>query len=301
MAERKARLLDQMELELEDERAAEKATASGDSTAVRAFTRRKPSRKPFPEHLPRERVIVPGPPACACCGSTRLSKLGEDVTETLEVVPRQWKVIQYVREKFTCRACEGISQAPAPFHVLPRGLAGPSLLAMILFEKYGQHQPRNRQAERYAREGVDLSLSTLADQVGGCAMVLRPLYELIREHVFAGSRVHGDDTPVPVLAKGKTATGRAWVYVRDDRPFGAHDPPAIGLAIIPRAISPAMRASRPTLMRDSSGFMWKIVCRGRLSKLLAGPTRGASSSSSPMSPPRHAASCPSRRRWRSKR
>lgn len=233
-AERKARLLDQMELELEeleasaveDELAAEKAAASGDTTAVRAFTRRKPSRKPFPEHLPRERVIVPGPTTCACCGSTRLSKLGEDVTETLEVIPRQWKVVQYVREKFTCRACEGISQAPAPFHVLPRGFAGPSLLAMILFEKYGQHQPLNRQAERYAREGVDLSLSTLADQVGGCAMVLRPLYELIRAHVFAGDRVHGDDTPVPVLAKGKTVTGRLWTYVRDDRPFGGRDPPA---------------------------------------------------------------------------
>jgi transposase len=233
-AERKARLLDQMEFELEefeamaseDELAAENAAASGDTTAVRAFTRKKPSRKPFPEHLARERVIVPGPTCCARCGSTRLSKLGEDVTETLEVVPRQWKVVQYVREKFTCRACEGISQAPAPFHVLPRGFAGPSLLAMILFEKYGQHQPLNRQAERYAREGVDLSLSTLADQVGGCAMVLRPLYELIRTHVFAGDRVHGDDTPVPVLAKGKTATARAWVYVRDDRPFGGRTPPA---------------------------------------------------------------------------
>ena len=155
-----------------------------------------------------------------------MAKLGEDVTETLEVVPRQWKVVQYVREKFTCRACERISQAPAPFHVLPRGFAGPSLLAMILFEKYGQHQPLNRQAERYAREGVDLSLSTLADQVGGCAVVLRPLYDLIRAHVFTGGRVHGDDTPVPVLAKGKTMTGRAWVYVRDDRPFGGRDPPA---------------------------------------------------------------------------
>jgi transposase len=233
--ERKARLLDQLELELEeleaaaaeDELAAEKAAAAGrDTTAVRAFTRRKPSRKPFPEHLPRERVIVPGPTCCACCGSTRLAKLGEDVTETLEVVPRQWKVVQYVREKFTCRACEGVSQAPAPFHVLPRGFAGPSLLAMILFEKYGQHQPLNRQAERYAREGVDLSLSTLADQVGGCAMVLQALYELIRAHVFAGGRVHGDDTPVPVLAKGKTVTGRLWIYVRDDRPFGGRDPPA---------------------------------------------------------------------------
>ena len=234
-SERKARLLDQMELELEeleaaaaeDERAAERAAASPEeTTAVRGFSRKKPSRKPFPAHLPRERIIVPGPIACACCGSTKLAKLGEDVTETLEVVPRQWKVVQYVREKFTCRACERISQAPAPFHVLSRGFAGPSLLAMILFEKYGQHQPLNRQSERYAREGVDLSLSTLADQVGGCAVLLRPLYDRIRAHVFAGSRVHGDDTPVPVLAKGKTASGRAWVYVRDDRPFGGHDPPA---------------------------------------------------------------------------
>jgi transposase len=234
-SERKARLLDQMELELEeleaaaaeDDLAAAKAAATAsNTTVVHAFTRKKPSRKPFPAHLPRERVIVSGPTACACCGSTRLAKLGEDVTETLEVVPRQWKVVQYVREKFTCRACEAISQTPAPFHVLPRGFAGPSLLAMIVFEKYGQHQPLNRQAERYAREGVDLSLSTLADQVGGCAMVLRPIYDLIRAHVFAGSRVHGDDTTVPVLAKGQTVTGRLWTYVRDDRPFGGRDPPA---------------------------------------------------------------------------
>ena len=230
-SERKARLLDQLELQLEeleasaaeDAQAAEKA---GETTPVRAFTRRKPARQPFPAHLPRERVIVPGPSMCACCGSTRLSKLGEDVTETLEVVPRQWKVVQHVREKFTCRACEKISQAPAPFHVLPRGFAGPSLLAMILFEKYGQHQPLNRQSERYAREGVDLSLSTLADQVGGCAVLLRPLYDLIRAHVLAGGRVHGDETPVPVLAKNQTRKGRLWVYVRDDRPFGGGHPPA---------------------------------------------------------------------------
>jgi transposase len=231
-SERGTRLLEQMELELEDweatvaedELLAE--TAAGDATSVRPFTRRKPVRKPLPEHLPRERIVVAGPTSCSCCGSTRLAKLGEDVTETLEVVPRHWKVLQYVREKFTCRACESISQAPAPFHVLPRGFAGPSLLAMVLFEKYGQHQPLNRQAERYAREGVDLSLSTLADQVGGCATLLRPLYELIRAHVLAAERVHADDTTVPVLAKGKTLTGRAWVYVRDDRPFGGLDPPA---------------------------------------------------------------------------
>jgi transposase len=142
------------------------------------------------------------------------------------VIPRSWKVVQTVREKFTCRDCEKISQAPAPFHVTPRGWAGPSLLAMILFEKYGQHQPLNRQSERYAREGVELSLSTLADQVGACATVLRPLHDLIATHVLAAERIHGDDTTVPVLAKGKTDTARAWVYVRDDAPYGGADPPA---------------------------------------------------------------------------
>jgi transposase len=230
--ERKARLIEQMELQLEeleaaaseDEVAAEQAAAA--TIQVRAFSRKKPARQPFPAHLPRERIIVPGPTACACCGSTRLAKLGEDVTETLEVVPRQWKVVQHVREKFTCRDCEKISQTPAPFHVLPRGFAGPSLLAMIVFEKYGQHQPLNRQSERYGREGIDLSVSTLADQVGGCAALLRPLYELIRAHVFAGDRVHGDETPVPVLAKHQCRKGRLWTYVRDDKPFAGPAPPA---------------------------------------------------------------------------
>ena len=231
-SERTARLIDQLELQLEeleasateDELAAERAAAK--TTTVTAFTRKRPSRKPFPEHLPRERVIEPAPTACLCCGSERLRKLGEDVTETLEVIPRQWKVIQHVREKFTCRDCEKISQAPAPFHVIPRGWAGPSLLAMILFEKFGQHQPLNRQAERYAREGVPLSLSTLADQVGAGCAVLEPLIRRIEAHVFAAERLHGDDTTVPVLAKGKTDTGRCWVYVRDDRPFGGPAPPA---------------------------------------------------------------------------
>jgi transposase len=231
-SERKARLLDQLELELEeleasaseDELAAEQAAAR--TTTVKSFTRKRPSRKPFPDHLPRERVVIPAPEVCACCGSDRLSKLGEDVTETLEVIPRQWKVIQTVREKFTCRDCERISQPPAPFHVTPRGWAGPSLLAMILFEKYGQHQPLNRQSERYGREGVELSLSTLADQVGACATVLRPLHDLIATHVLAAERIHGDDTTVPVLAKGKAEVARAWVYVRDDAPFGGADPPA---------------------------------------------------------------------------
>ncbi len=231
-SERKARLLDQLELQLEeleataseDELAAERGAAK--ATTVRSFTRSRPARKPFPGHLPRERVVVPAPTECPCCGSDKLCKLGETVTETLESIPRQWKVIQTVREKFSCRACETITQPPAPFHATPRGWAGPSLLAMILFEKFGQHQPLNRQAERFAREGVELSLSTLADQVGAAAAVLTPLHDLIAAHVLAAERLHGDDTPVPVLAKGKTDTGRIWVYVRDDRPFGGQAPPA---------------------------------------------------------------------------
>src|SRR6266478_3629065 len=231
-SERTARLLEQMELQLEeleatateDELAAKPVVAR--SQAVQSFQRKRPSRKPFPDHLPRERVVIPALASCPCCGSDRLSKLGEDVTETLEVVPRSWKVIQTVRERFSCRSCETIAQPPAPFHVTPRGFAGPNLLAMILFEKFGQHQPLNRQSERYAREGIDLSVSTLADQVGACTTVLQPLHALIERHVLTAERLHGDDTTVPILAKGKTVTGHIWTYVRDDRPFDGHAPPA---------------------------------------------------------------------------
>jgi transposase len=121
-----------------------------------------------------------------------LRKLGETITETLEVIPRQWKVVQRVREKFTCRDCEKISEAPAPLHVIARGWAGLSLLAMILFEKFGQHQPLSRQADRYAREAVPLALSTLADQVGAGCVVLEPILKRIEAHVFAAERLHGD-------------------------------------------------------------------------------------------------------------
>ena len=131
-----------------------------------------------------------------------------------------------MREKFSCRHCEKITQPPAPFHVIARGFAGPSLLAMILVDKYANHQPLNRQSEQYAREGIELSVSTMADHVGACTAALLPLYELIKAHVFAAERIHGDDTTVPVLAKVKTRTGRLWTYVRDDRPFAGPDPPA---------------------------------------------------------------------------
>jgi transposase len=241
-SERGKRLIDQLELQLaeleetvaEDEAAAEAAQARA-GTVVAAHVRQRPARRPLPEHLPRERFVVPPPATCRCCGGSRLAKIGEVVTETLDVVPRRWFVRQTVREKFSCRDCEKISEPPAPFHVIPRGRIGASLLAMILFEKYGCHQPLNRQSERYAREGVDLDLSTMADHVGAGTAALAPLHELIRAHVLAAERLHGDDTTVPVLAlsasltslrgigqrpMGKTITGRLWAYVRDDRPFG---------------------------------------------------------------------------------
>jgi transposase len=230
-SERGRKLLDQLELQLEEleasatEDAAAAAPAIADPTMVRSFTGKRPVRAPLPAHLPRERVVVPPPSACPCCGG-KLVKLGEDITETLEVVPRQWKVIQTVREKFTCRSCEKITQPPAPCHVIARARAGASLLAMILYAKFGEHQPLNRQSQSFAREGIELDVSTLADWVGACTASLSPLLELIRRHVLAAARLQGEDTTVPVLAKGKTITGRVSTSVRDDQPFAGPDPPA---------------------------------------------------------------------------
>jgi transposase len=228
-AERGRKLLDQLEMQLEElETAATEdevaADATSDKTTVRPFTRAKPVRGPLPAHLPRERVVLPSPTSCPCCGG-KLAKLGETITETLESIPRTYKVIQTVREKFSCRSCETITQPPAPFHPIARGRAGPDLLATIMHAKFGEHQPLNRQSERFALEGIDLSVSTLADWVGACVSALSPLVALIAAHVLAAERLHGDDTTVPVLARGKTITGRVWVYVRDDLPFGGSAPP----------------------------------------------------------------------------
>jgi transposase len=225
-------VLEQLELKLSElEENASEAEAAAQLAAQRAkvevksFERRKPARRPLPAHLQRERIVYPSPSACPCCGGT-LHKLGEDVTETLEMIPRQWKVIQHVREKFSCRSCEQITQPPAPSHPIARGRAGPWLLAHILFAKYCLHLPLNRQSATYAREGVDLDVSTLADWVGAAAATLMPLVLLIRAYVFAAERIHADDTTVKVWAIGKCRIGRLWTYVRDDRPFAGPDPPA---------------------------------------------------------------------------
>ena len=228
-AERGAKI-EQLELQLEElELAAgiaEAREAAPETVTVQGFTRIKPARRPLPDHLPRKRIVYPTPSTCLCCGGTALSKLGEDITESLERVPAQWFVIQHVREKVSCRACEAIAQAPAPFHPIARGRAGPNLLADVAFSKFGLHLPLHRQSERFAREGVPIEVSTLAGWMGAVAVALEPLIAAINAHVLAAQRIHADDTPVPVLAKHKTRTGRLWTVVRDDRPFAGPAPPA---------------------------------------------------------------------------
>jgi transposase len=238
-SERGARLVEQLELQLaeleetvaEEDTAAELAAPPARSEA-RIRTGRKPARRPLPEHLPRERIVYPAPCACPKCGGP-VRKLGEDVTESLECEPRRWKVVEHVREKVACRRCEAISQPQAHSHPIARGRAGPNLLALVLAAKYGQHLPLTRQSSIYAREGVEIDVSTLADWVGASAAGLMPLVLAVRAHVFAAERLHGDDTTVPVLAKERTKIGRVWGYVRDDRPFGGPDPPAVAFLYSP--------------------------------------------------------------------
>jgi transposase len=195
----------------------------------------KPARKPLPEHLPREvRTYPPKQEACPDCGG-KLKPLGEDVSEILEYVPARFKVIRQVRPKLACACCERIVQAQAPSRPIERGVAGPGLLAHVLVSKYGDHLPLYRQSEIYAREGVELERSTLADWVGGTSALLAPLVEALRRHVLSATKLHADDTPVPVLApgNGKTKTGRLWTYVRDDRPAGDATPAAVWFAYSP--------------------------------------------------------------------
>lgn len=193
-----------------------------------------PVRRSLPEHLPRETVTHEVACTCPECGGT-LKPLGEDVSEMLEYVPGQLRVIRHVRPKLSCGRCSKIVQSPAPSRPIAKGLAGPGLLAHVLVSKYCDHLPLNRQSQIYAREGVDLSRSTLADWVGESSALLRPLVEALAEHVLSAEKVHADDTPVPVLypGRGTTKQGRLWVYVRDDRPAGDETPPAAWFAYSP--------------------------------------------------------------------
>ena len=225
-SEKGARLLDQLELqlcELVEASAAGKAAAAIAAPPPASPEPEAPQKSPgraLPSKLPRERVLHSAPCACRHCGSDRIRKLSEITTETLELVPASFKVIQHVRETFTCRACEKITETPAPSHPIARGRAGPQLLAQILFDKYRAHLPLNRQSDIYAHQGIDLDVSTLADWVGACSATLAPLVDALEAHVLAADRIHADDTTVPVLARNKCTTGRLWAYVRDDRPFG---------------------------------------------------------------------------------
>ncbi len=222
-------------------------------------------------HLPRERVVIPGPTACPCCNG-RLVKLGETITETLEVIPRQWKVVQTVREKFSCRTCETITQPPAPFHPISRGRAGPELLAMILEAKFGQHLPLNRQSESYALEGIHLDVSTLGGWVGASTAALAPLLALIRQHVLAAERLHGDDTTVPVLAKSKTTT-RPAVDLCPRRP-AVRRPRAAGGGVFLLARS-RRRASATATLASYAGILQADAYAGFNELYLPGRLPGA--------------------------
>ncbi len=226
-SEKLAHEIEQLELELDELHEDEAAQAAERPSAVQALIG-KPARRPLPPHLPREDEVHE--PSCTCpnCGG-QMRKLGEDVTEVLEYVPASFKVIRHVRPKLSCRVCETIVQAPMPSLPIERGRPGPGLLAHVLVAKYADHLPLYRQSGIYAREGVDLERSTLADCVGRSAALLDPLVAALRKDILASDLLHGDDTPVPVLApgRGSTKTGRLWAYVRDERPHGGQRPAAV--------------------------------------------------------------------------
>ena len=235
-SEKLDRQIEQLELRLEALQLNDAGMIAGMPEAIAsAEPVARSLRRPLPAHLPREiRTHLPKQDACPDCGG-ELRKLGEDVSEVLERIPAQFQVIRHVRVKLTCTCCERIVQAAAPSRPIERGIAGPGLLAHVLVSKFGDHLPLYRQSEIYAREGVELDRSTLADWVGASARLLEPLGEVLRRHVMSATKLHADDTPVPVLAPGleKTKTGRLWTYVRDDRPAGDETPPAVWFAYTP--------------------------------------------------------------------
>ncbi|MGB9431909.1 MAG: IS66 family transposase [Candidatus Acidiferrum sp.] len=269
--------IEQLELKLDELEAsrAEQAAASRSSMAASDVNRaKKRGRQPLPAHLLREtHKILPKQQACPDCGGV-LKPLGEDVSEILERVPEHFKVIRQVLVKLACAGCDKIVQAEAPSRPIERGIAGPGLLAHVLVSKYSDHLPLYRQAEIYAREGVELDRSTLAEWVGGCSRLLAPLVEALRRQVMSATKLHTDDTPVPVLApgRGKTKTGRLWTYVRDDRPWGDQTPPAVWYAYTPdrKGEHPQahLSAFRGTLQADAYPGYEGIYKGGRVREAL---------------------------------
>jgi len=253
-SEKVERQIEQLELKLEElEANRSEQVPPLEQPSPTPRTASKPARRPLPPHLPRElKTHEPEQQCCPECGGT-LSKLGEDVSEVLEYIPENFKVIRHVRPKLSCTACDVIVQAPAPSRPIERGIAGPALLAHVLTSKYCDHLPLHRQNAIYARQGVDLEDSTLADWVGASSRLVQPLVEALRRYVLGGNKLHADDTPVPVLApgNGKTKTGRLWTYVRDDRPSGDTAAPAVWFAY-----SPDRKGEHPQQhLRDFTGTL----------------------------------------------
>jgi transposase len=255
---RSSERIEQLELligDLEEEAAAQQARrdAAGNRRPSETGERRARGRRSLPAHLPRERVVHEAARACPMCGSTALTRLGEDEREVLEYVPSHFKVVVHIRPKMSCRHCETITQAPAPSLPIERGRPGPNLLAHVLVAKYCDHTPLHRQSVIYGRAGVELERSTLADWVGQAAFLLEPLAAAITHHVRAGAALHADDTPVPVLdpGRGKTKTGRLWVLVRDERPWGGPAPPAVSYLYSPNRKGEHARA----LLAGCRGFL----------------------------------------------
>ncbi|MDY7548205.1 IS66 family transposase [Glaciimonas sp. CA11.2] len=225
--------IEQLELRLEDLQADESTVAMEELPSRKP--RQSAPRKPLPAHLPRdEKIHLPEQNACPDCGGG-LRQLGEDVAEQLDFIPASFRVIRHIRPKLACKCCDTILQAAAPSRPIARGLAGPRLLAHVLVSKYADHLPLYRQSVIYAREGVELDRGLLADWVGAASSLLRPLVDAIRRHVLAATKLHANDTPIPVLApgNGKTKTARLWTYARDDRSSGSSEPAAVWFAYTP--------------------------------------------------------------------
>ena len=228
-SEKMDRAIEQLELALEDIEAAEAEAIISAAPSIAGAAKAKPSRQPLPDHLPRHNVTYQANCACPVCGGSDFIRAGESVSEVLDYVPASFRVVRHIQPRFTCKGCDTQVKAEMPSLPIERGKPGPGLVAHVLVAKYCDHLPLYRQSEIYAREGVDLSRSTMADWIGKASALLEPLLVKLRGHVFAGHRLHGDDTPVPVLepGKGKTRTGRLWTYVRDGRPHGDTTPPAV--------------------------------------------------------------------------